>query len=152
MKYPVYLNIYDLSNGYFKYISPFCLGLYSPAVWHTSISISDYEIFFGGGIVVIPKNEVANKYKIKKLSTEKMGETELEFIAIRNILFNLSDKYSVDNYDLLTQNCNHFTDELLQILIGQNLPEEYFRLTKQILQSPLREKLVRCFANKFITT
>lgn len=41
----------------------------------------------------------------------------------------LSKTYTCGNYNMLTFNCNHFSDELLSILVGKRLPQWIFRMT-----------------------
>lgn len=51
-----------------------------------------------------------------------VGSTELSPSDLCNLLNDMSTHYAGDSYNLLTKNCNHFTDELCLRLTGRPLP------------------------------
>ena len=53
----------------------------------------------------------------KVFSSAKNGKIEYER-DVWPIVSNLSDKYRAYKYDMLTMNCNHFSDELIHLLFA----------------------------------
>ena len=51
----------------------------------------------------------------------EVGEVENEGV-VWTALHKLMKKYRANQYNMLTFNCNHFTDEFLLVLIGRGLP------------------------------
>ncbi|CAF4526736.1 unnamed protein product, partial [Rotaria magnacalcarata] len=45
----------------------------------------------------------------------------------KKILFNMYDKFTRNDYDLIRRNCNHFTDIFLDRLLGIHLPMQFNR-------------------------
>lgn len=41
------------------------------------------------------------------------------------------------NYDIIKNNCNNFTDECCQFLIGKGLPDYIIKLPQEILSTPI---------------
>lgn len=104
-------------------------------IYHSGIEIEGTEFAYGGNTTIrgtgvyenYPKEHSAFEYK----QTLFMGELKAsEFFKNRPqqhqtinfkrdilpILETLSDKYRAYRYDMLTNNCNHFTDEFVRIL------------------------------------
>ncbi len=48
---------------------------------------------------------------------------------LQEIVKEMSKKYTCGNYHAFRQNCNHFSDEFLNRLVGKGLPSEIFRMT-----------------------
>ena len=55
------------------------------------------------------------------------GSFEGDFDAVWTILNKLMKKYRANRYDMLTFNCNHFSDEFLRCLTGKGLPADLNR-------------------------
>jgi hypothetical protein len=51
----------------------------------------------------------------------EVGQVDGEHV-IQSALNKLMKKYKCNQYDMLTLNCNHFTHEFLQLLVGRGLP------------------------------
>ena len=49
----------------------------------------------------------------------------------------LSPKFTVQTYDLFRNNCNNFTDECSQFLIGKGIPSHIVNLPLDVLKTPM---------------
>lgn len=56
---------------------------------------------------------------------------------IIDFLRSISPRYTQANYNLLHHNCNHFTNELSEFLIGKGIPDSVLNQHKVILNSPM---------------
>ncbi len=98
------INVYDLLNtGALKLIG---LGLH-----HTGVQIGDYsEYEFGNGygITIIPPKTATNATFSHSIDAGT--------IHIHDVSLALSEMYAeftCDNYDILSRNCNHFTEHFV---------------------------------------
>ncbi|KAL7511756.1 hypothetical protein ACHAXN_008713 [Cyclotella atomus] len=120
----VHLAIYDLSMGMARNLSAQFLG---PAhtidiIPHTALIVFGQEYFFGRGIEWCTPNEFRQTRGIHPIEVKLLGrtnKTKAEFEAWcaeqgRN------GHFGVESYDLLTRNCNNFSNEAA--LHGLNLP------------------------------
>ena len=120
----LYINVYGLKNfaQCNKVCNPVGLGVY-----HSALQVGRYEFAFGGnplrsdsGIYITParRNNVFDfLYAIPVRADDDSPVCELTAFEIYNVLIpRLGQRYTADAYDVLTNNCNHFTQELLQIL------------------------------------
>lgn len=58
------------------------------------------------------------------LRIEYMGCTNIKEEELNNYINQeLRAKYSASNYDLATNNCNHFTEDLVKYLVNKTLPD-----------------------------
>ena len=109
--------------------------MFGVGIYHSGLEIDGHEFAYGGNTTLKgtgvyendPKDHSTFSYKL----TVDMGEitakdffrnrtTKHDFIKFSRdivpILESLSDKYRAYRYDMLTMNCNHFTDEFLSLL------------------------------------
>ena len=49
----------------------------------------------------------------------------------------IQDRYTMQTYNLLSHNCNNFSDEVLQFLTGSGLPPDIVNLPSEVMDSPL---------------
>ena len=54
-----------------------------------------------------------------------------------DFLREIQPRYTVQTYNLLSHNCNNFSDEVLQFLTGSELPSSIVNLPSEVLDSPL---------------
>ncbi|CAO3681006.1 unnamed protein product [Rhizopus stolonifer] len=120
----VTLNIYDILQPGFLTNVGYIIGI---GVYHTGIEIGKKEYCFGGhnldnqtGVFVVkPKigpQDVPYKQSIQ------MGFSKLNKEELKNLIAELSDEYMGTTYNLLTRNCNHFSEDLCKRLTGKSLP------------------------------
>ena len=109
--------------------------MFGVGIYHSGVEIEGTEYAYGGNTLIkatgvyenYPKQHSAFDYKLTlemgELSSDAffMGKAQ-RHAAIRfdrdiwPILEMLMDKYRAFKYDMLTNNCNHFTDEFIRIL------------------------------------
>jgi hypothetical protein len=124
---PVYLNVYDLTplNGYFYWIG---IGIY-----HSGIEAHGAEYAFGahdyptsGVFEVEPRHCPGFRFR----SSLPLGTTDLSPLEFRSFIEKCADEYCGDTYHLIARNCNHFTDDLCQRLMGKPIPGWVNRLAR----------------------
>lgn len=141
--FPVKVYVYDLSHGLAAVYSPMVLGTAIDAIYHTSVVVFGKEYYIDQGIKVCA-NPGTTKYGLPKEVLD-VGETYvLEDIA-NEFLEELRDhedkKYHAHAYDLFDNNCNHFTDVVMEFLVGQNLDDRILKLPEQVLATPKGQML-----------
>ncbi|RZF48892.1 hypothetical protein LSTR_LSTR003272 [Laodelphax striatellus] len=159
---PVTLYIYDLSKGLATAISPFLLdeepnGTNTPGlaenkmnsscetednknencevvegIWHTSIVIYGKEHFFGSdGISICDPGGTALG---EPQRTVDLGVTYIPRAVFEDYLEGLrTSTFRGDQYSLFKHNCNNFSNELSQFLVGQQIPQYILNLPEHIL-------------------
>lgn len=65
-----------------------------------------------------------------------MGETEVPQEMFHDFLKEISSKFSMDKYDLFKNNCNNFTNECCEFIIGEPLPKFIIGLPEEVLKTP----------------
>ncbi|XP_031120676.1 deSI-like protein At4g17486 [Ipomoea triloba] len=122
---PVYLNVYDLThfNGYAYW---FGLGIY-----HSGVQVHDVEYGFGaheralsGIFQVEPKQCPGFRFRRSIL----IGRTDLCPNQVREFMDKLSKRYTGNSYKLITNNCNHFCNDVCTQLTGNSIPRWVNRL------------------------
>ncbi len=89
---------------------------------HTGVIVYGQEFFFGGGIQVMPHAQfVAMQGQPAQLLD--MGTTEIPREVFEEFLEAARPRFTVATYDLLTNNCNNFSNEACQFLVGRSIPE-----------------------------
>ncbi|SBT48595.1 conserved protein, unknown function [Plasmodium ovale wallikeri] len=137
----VKLKIYDLSRGMVKAWSPLLIGKQIDGVWHTAVLVYDKEYFYGGGILCLAPNEFESYYDIKPVSVIDMGTTELQQSHFHEYLNGIQPNFTVDKYNLVSWNCNNFTNEVCNFLVGKNIPQ-YILNTPYEVMSTSKGKLI----------
>ena len=61
---------------------------------------------------------------------------------IQDIVENLGSDFTGESYHLLNRNCNHFTDEFIQVLCGRRAPTWINRLANVSSKIPFLEKVL----------
>lgn len=59
-----------------------------------------------------------------------LGSTDMSRSEFRSFMEHLSSDYHGDTYNLISKNCNHFTDEVCQRLTGKAIPGWVNRLAR----------------------
>merc|ERR1712212_1284913 len=69
---------------------------------------------------------------------ESLGESQVPYQLFLEYIFGLGESaYRPGAYDLLERNCNHFSEELSQFLVGRGIPKAILQLPQEILDTPL---------------
>ncbi|MCJ1286251.1 hypothetical protein MMC26_005596 [Xylographa opegraphella] len=127
-KIPVYINVYDLMPSGTLSTILWPLGL---SLLHTGIVLLDREYAYGATTLNNPSQPQTGIYHTPPLTlppggthrlTHLQGFTYLSAKEIEQLLRNASTQFIGENYNLLTNNCNHFTSYMCKILTGQVTP------------------------------
>ena len=132
----VYLYVYDLSLGLAKKFTDKIDG-----IWHTSIVAFDEEHWFAlNGINRCnPK-----KYLSKTYDQLYLGKTELtkqEFIELIDKIIK-KGSYVFGDYNLLTHNCNCFSNDLSLTLFNKSNPDYIMELPSTAMYDLMKTPLV----------
>lgn len=117
--------MYDISMGMAKQFSPALLGRTIEAVWHTGIVVYGREYYFGGGISGDFPACTPFGQPTRVLS---LGKTEIPYPLFMEFLKELEPRYTEQTYDVFKHNCNNFTNECANFLLGKGIPDEIINL------------------------
>ncbi|XP_061375326.1 uncharacterized protein LOC133317475 [Gastrolobium bilobum] len=132
----VSLNVYDLSQGLARQISRSFLGKAIEGIWHTGIVVYGNEYYFGGGIQIQHCRAGSTPYGTP-LRVVDLGVTHVPKDVFEMYLQEISPRYTAESYSLLTHNCNNFTNEVAQFLVGATIPEYILQLPNEVTSSPI---------------
>ncbi|KAG5252117.1 hypothetical protein OIU78_011060 [Salix suchowensis] len=132
--YKVTLNVYDLSQGLARQLSTTFLGKAIDGIWHTGVVVYGNEYYFGGGIQHLPAGTTPYGTPIKVVD---LGITHVPQDVFEEYLQDISSRYSAETYSLLTHNCNNFSNEVAQFLVGVAIPEYILHLPNEVMNSPM---------------
>ncbi|CAL4967602.1 unnamed protein product [Urochloa decumbens] len=132
--YKVKLNVYDLSNGLARQLSTSFLGKPIEAIWHTGVVVYGNEYFFGGGIQSTPAGSTPYGRPMRVVD---LGVTHIPREMFEDYLREIAPRYTAETYRLLTHNCNNFSNEVAQFLVGAGIPEYILNLPSEVMSSPM---------------
>ncbi|KAJ8899323.1 hypothetical protein K2173_018297 [Erythroxylum novogranatense] len=130
----VTLNVYDLSQGLARQLSMTFLGKVIEGIWHTGIVVYGNEYYFGGGIQQAPAGTTPYGSPIKLVD---LGVTHVPKDVFEMYLQEISPRYTAETYSLLTHNCNNFSNEVAQFLVGASIPDYIIQLPSEVMNSPM---------------
>ena len=138
-EFPVKLYVYDLSRGMARQMSLSLTGRQIDGIWHTSIVAYDREYFFGQGISIVYPG---TSHHGAPLETYSLGTTSIDRETFEGALLpDLRERFRAQDYNLLSWNCNHFTQEVSQILTGCDIPAHIRSLPQDFLGTPFGRML-----------
>nr|PNR44676.1 hypothetical protein PHYPA_014446 [Physcomitrium patens] len=129
----VYLYIYDLSQGMARQLSTTFLGHSIEGVWHSGIGFSG-KYFYGASIQSVRIGHSPFGTPVEVL---ELGYTHIPKNIFEVFLQEIGPRYTMETYSLLNHNCNHFTDEAAQFLVGTGIPHHILRQVDVALNNPL---------------
>ncbi|XP_052187636.1 uncharacterized protein LOC127798239 [Diospyros lotus] len=130
----VSLNVYDLSQGLARQLSTTFLGKAIEGIWHTGVVVYGYEYYFGGGIQNSPAGTTPYGTPVKVVD---LGVTHVPKDVFEMYLQEISPRYTAETYSLLTHNCNNFSSEVVQFLVGEKIPDYILNLPNEVMSSPM---------------
>ena len=133
-KYKVMLYQYDLTQGLAKNLSMGFIGKQIEGVWHTAVCVYGKEYFYGGGICIGEPKKTPYGYPVKEIEFGYTDKTKEEF---HSYIQSINSQFTLNTYDVLNHNCNHFTDAALYYLCGKHLPDSILKQHEEILNTPL---------------
>lgn len=137
----VYLYVYDLSLGLAKKVSQKVLGKQIDGIWHTSIVAYDEEYWFA--INGFNKSK-PNKYLSKTNDIIYLGKCNLTKQEFMNILERQiqNGNYVMGDYNLLTNNCNSFSNELSLTLFNKPNPVYIMELPRTAMYDLMKTPVI----------
>ncbi|CAI8612367.1 unnamed protein product [Vicia faba] len=132
--YRVALNVYDLSQGLARQLSMSFLGKAIEGIWHTGIVVYGNEYYYGGGIQHCPAGSTPYGTPLKVVD---LGVTHVPKDVFEMYLQEISPRYLAETYSLLTHNCNNFSNEVAQFLVGGTIPDYILQLPNEVMSSPM---------------
>lgn len=140
MSFEVTIRVYDLSKGKAKEISQHVLGVKIDGIWHSTVEIHGKEIFFSQHVTyTVPEQTHYGKpTHIHKYGISKTNEAELE-----EILDVLREKFNIKTYNILSNNCNHFADDLCFFLLNKKLPQYIMDVHETVSKTPFGSMLLQ---------
>ncbi|SAL97918.1 hypothetical protein [Absidia glauca] len=129
----VFVNVYDmLQPSFLTSFGYYALGV---GIYHSGVEICGKEYCFGGheyknitGVFAV-EAKVGPPGLLFKQSIS-VGYTSLTNDQIHKLIQDISKDYVGTSYNLLTRNCNHFTDDLCVRLTGKHAPSWVNRAAK----------------------
>lgn len=92
------------------------------------------EYYFGSGIHC---DRVGATPYGKPLRVIELGFTHVPKDVFEIYLQEISPRYTAETYKLLSHNCNNFTNEVAQFLVGKTIPEYILNLPNEVMSSPM---------------
>ncbi|KAK6286638.1 hypothetical protein POUND7_012817 [Theobroma cacao] len=140
----VTLYVYDLSQGLARQLSMTFLGKVIEGIWHTGVVVYGNEYYFGGGIQQAPLGTTPYGKPIRVID---LGVTHVPQDVFEMYLREISPRYTAETYSLLTHNCNNFSNEVAQFLVGSNIPDYILQLPNKVMSSPMGALLMPMIQN-----
>jgi len=163
-KVPVELLLYDISNGISKKFSTVLLGKSFEAIYHSAVLVFGDEYWYGGEVFrTEPPNtelfgppldhsctHLAQSTYYPDLHVVPLGYTLTTLEEFHTFLAkSLMVKYTPEAYDVLSHNCNNFSDDAVNFLTGEHIPDEVRNLPQLVMGTPTA-RLLRPFLNKWL--
>ncbi|XP_010940729.1 uncharacterized protein [Elaeis guineensis] len=130
----VTLNVYDLSQGLARQLSVTLLGKAIEAIWHTGVVVYGNEYYFGGGIQCDPAGMTPYGTPLRVI---ELGVTHVPKEVFEEYLREIGPRYTAETYKLLSHNCNNFSNEVAQFLVGTTIPDYILNLPNEVMNSPM---------------
>lgn len=147
--YDVKVYVYDLSHGLAPMLSQQMLGIKLDAIYHTSTVVYNKEFYIDQGIKVLEVGRTKYGIPIEVIDMGKTFISEDIFTEYLEELKSRPDlKFAAHNYDLFDNNCNHFTDLLVEFLVGKNLEDRIVKLPQQVLNTPTGQLLKQMIGSR----
>ncbi|GMH43391.1 hypothetical protein BSKO_11313 [Bryopsis sp. KO-2023] len=134
----VQLYVYDLSGGLARQMSMSFLGKQVDGIWHTGVVVSGTEYYFGGGI---QKARAGTTHFGRPAQVVDLGTTEVPHEVREELIADLASRFHAETYDLLSNNCNNFSNELALLLTGNGIPEHIVNLPSDVMSTPFGQFL-----------
>jgi hypothetical protein len=140
----VELYIYDLSQGLARQLSVQFLGKALDGIWHTAVGVYGKEYYFGGGL---QNNPIGQSSYGNPVQVMLLGHTQIPQGIFEEYLQEIQPRYTQETYSLMRHNCNNFSEEVSQFLLGTGIPEYILRLPEEVLSSPMGVMLMPMIEN-----
>mmetsp|Transcript_19221 Transcript_19221/g.48818 ORF Transcript_19221/g.48818 Transcript_19221/m.48818 type:complete len:667 (-) Transcript_19221:164-2164(-) len=146
-RHEVKLFQYDISGGRAWWSAPLLLGQQMDGLWHTGIVVYDKEYWYGGKLFESTPGMTPFGVPVKEIV---LGHTVVTQDELWDFLVTeLAREFTVETYDVLTHNCNCFTDEVTQFLLAQHIPDEV-RLQPEKVMDSMAARAFRPVLNRWL--
>ncbi|KPI88139.1 glycosyl hydrolase-like protein [Leptomonas seymouri] len=138
----VSLYRYDLTQGMARSIGPMLIGRPIEGIWHTSIVVFGKEYYFDGGVGIMADSNPGHTRFGTPHSTEVLGQTTKghdEFFAWTQR--QRTSGFGPNDYHLLNNNCNSFSDAASMYLLGRHIPQDVLEMIPTLLSTPMGQML-----------
>ena len=135
----VSLHLYDLSQGMARAMSAQLLGKQLDGIWHTGIVAFGQEFYFGGGIQCGPPG---GTHFGRPLQVIELGESHIPQELFEEFLAEISPRFTMHTYNLLRHNCNNFSNEIANFLVGSGIPQHILDLPDEVLSTPFGQQIM----------
>ncbi len=75
------------------------------------------------------------------------GDTEIPLEVFEAYLAEISERYNMNTYNILKNNCNHFTNEILNFLTGSDLPDSVLKQHEELNNTGLGQMILPMLEN-----
>lgn len=101
---------------------------------HTGVVVYGNEYYFGGGIQQSPAGSTPYGTPMR---IAELGITHVPQDVFESYLEEISPRYTAETYSLLNHNCNNFSNEIAQFLVGTSIPDYIIELPNEVISSPM---------------
>lgn len=132
-KHEVQLHLYDLSNGAAQSLSPWLIGAKLEGIWHTGVVVYGKEYYYSKDTVYADAGDTSfgKPTRVLHLGYTLWRQDELhEFVTSE-----LKPIFQRETYDVVCNNCNHFSDRVCMYLVGKHPPPEVLDQPKMLLRA-----------------
>eukprot|EP00931_Biecheleriopsis_adriatica_P090020 TRINITY_DN64071_c0_g1_i1.p1 TRINITY_DN64071_c0_g1~~TRINITY_DN64071_c0_g1_i1.p1 ORF type:complete len:613 (-),score=134.08 TRINITY_DN64071_c0_g1_i1:25-1863(-) len=150
-RYKVCLWMYDISDGMAERWSWLLLGQSFKGIWHTGIVCEwperSSEFWFGGSLFESQPGTTPFGTPLEKRFlgyTYKKRQEAWEYISRH-----CASEFTRHNYDVLTHNCNHFSDKLSMFLRNEHIPEEVLKQPDMVMET-VTARALRPLLNRWL--
>lgn len=133
---------YDLTQGMARSMGPMLIGRPLEGIWHTSIVVFGKEYYFDGGIGITADPNPGRTRFGQPYRTEVLGQTRKRhedfFVWTQQ---QRSAGFGPNDYHLLNNNCNSFSDAACMFLLGRHIPQDVLEMIPTLLSTPMGQML-----------
>ena len=113
-KTKILLNVYDLSSN--SFLSTVGLGIY-----HSGVEINGYEFSYSNAGITISTPGLFDQGQFREQI--ELGTFERDLYCLENIFVYLCEgDFRPGNYNIINNNCNHFTNTLSTMPVDKEMP------------------------------
>lgn len=138
----VKLRVYKIATPEALDLLNKCLNKNFEGIWHTSLEIYGKEIFFSNDVI---KTLPGMSGHLILHETIHMGQTDITEDEFELYLKTLEDQFGKNTYNILHNNCNHFTDTCMQFLVNKKIPSYILEVHEAAIENDMVSKMVEMF-------
>ncbi|KAF9111166.1 hypothetical protein BGX27_005307 [Mortierella sp. AM989] len=114
------------------------VGRQIDAIYHTSVVVFGREFYYGQGIMSSIPGSTMHGQPMERVD---MGETEIPQEVFMEFMDNMRETYTAEAYHLLDNNCNNFSNDVCQFLVGRPIPSHITSLPADFLNTPFGQSM-----------